>query len=349
VQDNILSGGLLYHEDLEIGRPFTSASKTVTREEILAFGRAYDPQPMHVDEEAAKATIAGGLCASGYHICAIMMRLVCEAVLNRVASLGSPGIDEVRWLKPLRPGDVVRVSYTVQAKRVLASRPDVGSAKVLVELHNAADEVVASWITNQFTRMRTPGLPSGQPATNRMRPPIVDLWKTAAPELSMNPDLYFEDRDIGETFDFVGHTFARDSIIAFAREYDPQQFHLDDAAAKASLFGKLAASGWHTAAIYIRGLIATRQKASADARARGVPLAAYGPSPGFKDLYWPKPVFVGDTVEFRARLADKVALKSRPSRGLLVINSQGRNQRGEIVFGITSQILAERRQPDKGA
>src|SRR5262245_18334309 len=148
------SAGLLYHEDLEVGRPYLSATKTVTTEEIIAFGRAWDPQPMHVDAEAAKATIVGGLCASGYHICVIMMRLVCEAVLNRVASLGSPGIDEVKWLKPLRPGDAVTCSYLILEQRLLKSSPDVGASKVLVELTDANNEVIATWITNQFTRRR---------------------------------------------------------------------------------------------------------------------------------------------------------------------------------------------------
>jgi acyl dehydratase len=156
VQKDIVSRELLYHEDLEVDRPYLSAAKTVTAEEIIAFGRAYDPQPMHVDAEAAKATIVGGLCASGYHICVIMMRLLCDAVLNRVASLGSPGVDEVKWLKPLKPGDSVRCSYRIQEKRVLRSRPDVGASKVLVELLAADHAVIANWVTNQFTRLRCP-------------------------------------------------------------------------------------------------------------------------------------------------------------------------------------------------
>jgi acyl dehydratase len=340
------SAGLLYHEDLQIGRPYISASKSVTPEEIIAFGRAWDPQPMHVDAEAAKATIAGGLCASGYHICVIMMRLVCDAVLNRVASLGSPGVDEVKWLKPLKPGDVVRCSYRIEEKRVLRSRPDVGASKVLVELIDAKDAVVANWVTNQFTRMRTPAGTDAQPAPPRAPQAALDLWRnTPAGPLASKPDLFFEDREVGEIFDLGQHEFSKDNIVAFAQAWDPQPFHLDETAAKASLFGALAASGWHTAALYIRSLVRTRQAASAAARVQGVALATYGPSPGFKNLSWPRPVLAGDKVQYRARLADKINLKSRPDRGLLILNSQGRNQKGEIVFGITSQILCERRQP----
>ncbi len=102
------------------------AARLVTKDEIIAFGRAFDPQPMHTDEEAAKATPVGGLCASGWHTCAMMMRMICDGLLHRMASLGSPGVDEVRWTKPVRPGDVLSLRYTAQEKRVLASRPDVG-------------------------------------------------------------------------------------------------------------------------------------------------------------------------------------------------------------------------------
>ena len=350
MQKDVVSREPWYHEDLEVGRPYLSAAKTVTAEEIIAFGRAWDPQPMHVDAEAAKASIVGGLCASGYHICVIMMRLVCDAVLNDVASLGSPGVDEVKWLKPLRPGDSVRCSYRIQEKRVLKSRPDVGASKVLVELLDADDAVVANWVTNQFTRLRSPTRADEQGASQgqdqRRVKMQLNLWEgTPRGPLPSKPDLFFEDREVGEVFDLGRHDFNKASIIAFARAWDPQPFHLDEAAAKASLFGALAASGWHTAALYIRSLVAARQRASAAARAEGIALATYGPSPGCKNLAWPRPVFVGDTVEYRARLAEKIDLKSRPDRGLLILTSQGRNQKGEIVFGITSQILCERRQP----
>src|SRR5262247_3412230 len=114
----------------------------MTKEEIIAFGRAFDPQPMHIDEEAAKATPVGGLIASGWHTCAIMMRMVCDGPLSTTASLGSPGVDEVRWVKPVRPGDVLSCRHVYTAKRELASRPDVGIAQLTVELLNAASETL---------------------------------------------------------------------------------------------------------------------------------------------------------------------------------------------------------------
>jgi acyl dehydratase len=346
VQDSIRSDDQLHHEDLEVDKPYVLGSKTVTREEIIAFGRAWDPQPMHVDEEAAKATLVGGLCASGWHTCAMMMRLVADGLLNRVASLGSPGVDEVRWKVPVRPGDRLSARYTVEAKRDLASRPDVGVSKVLVEFVNGKGDVVAYWITNQLTRRRHPGPRPAEHAQKGERKALLSLWNAPlADDAGPCPDAYLEDRQIGETTDLGSHTFGKDEIIAFARQFDPQPFHLDEAAAKASLFGGLCASGWHTAAVFIRQIVRNRMAGNAAVQARDVRLPAVGPSPGFRDLRWPKPVFVGDTLDYRARVCEKIDLKSRPDRGILASEIQARNQKGEIVFAVTSQILVERRQP----
>ncbi len=345
MQQRVRDSDKLHHEDLAVGKPYAFGRKAVTAEEIIAFGRAYDPQPMHTDPEAAKATPVGGLCASGWHTCAIMMRMVVDGLLGGLASLGSPGIDEVRWRRPIRPGDVLSVRYTVQEKRVLASRPDVGIAKVLVELVDANGEVPCTWLTNQLTRVRHPAAtpPAGSPPkTSSRTAAILDLWD--GPAAPLRPYPYFEDAILGETHEIGSHTFTREEMLAFAREYDPQPFHLDEVAAKGSLFGGLCASGWHTAAHLIRFIITSRREAHAEARAKGLALPTYGPSPGFRDLKWLKPVYVGDTVTYRTRTIERVDMRTRPQRGLLASAAQGRNQKGEIVFAVTSLILADRRQ-----
>ena len=155
---------------------------------------------------------------------------------------------------------------------------------------------------------------------------------------------YFEDLEIGWQAELGTHTFTADDIKAFAAKYDPQPFHLDETAAKSSLMGGLCASGWHTAARYIGFNIRNRQKHEAEIRARGEKIAIWGPSPGFRDVKWPRPVFVDDTVTYSQTIADKIDLKSRPERGLLVHRGQGHNQRGELVFQVTGQILVPRRE-----
>ena len=354
MQDDFSAGGRaenkIHHEDIEIGQPITFGRKLVTKEEILAFGRAYDPQPMHTDEGAAKATPVGGLCASGWHTCAIMMRMICDGPLRNTASLGSPGVDEVRWTRPVRPGDVVSCRHVYTEKRDLASRPDVGIAKITLELLDGKGEVLCWWHTNQLTRRRHPGVASLRGSGPKpQRSPLGSLWD-APPLRAPVRGMFFEDRQVGEISDFGRHTFTRDGIIAFAREFDPQPFHLDDDAAKASLFGALCASGWHTAAIFIREVVTHRLSAGTAAQQTGGERQpVYGPSPGFRNLRWPKPVYVGDTIEFRARLAEKIDLKSRPGRGILASEVQARNQHGDIVFALISQILVDRRKPYRPA
>lgn len=343
------SGDKVHHEDIEVGRPIVFGHKMVTKDEIIAFGRAYDPQPMHIDEEAAKSTPAGGLIASGWHTCAIMMRMMCDGPLRNTASLGSPGVDEVRWVKPVRASNVLSCRHVYTDKRLLASRPDVGISKITIELVNEAGEVACWWHTNQLTRVRNPAPAAPSATSKQARHAIVSLWDTAAPPRDADRSGFFEDRVLGETTDFGRHTFGKDEIIAFARQFDPQPFHVDEAAAQASLFGGLCASGWHTGAIMMREIVSHRMKTAGQPRPAVERRPAYGPSPGFRSLRWPRPVYVGDTIEFRARLAEKIDMKSRPNRGILVSKVQARNQKGEIVLSVLTQILADRRVPYKAA
>jgi acyl dehydratase len=133
---------MLYFEDFPPGDVRESPARTVTRDEILTFARQFDPQPFHLDDEAAKRSIFGGLLASGWHTCAIYMRLMWETFLKDTASLGSPGVDEIRWVKPVRPGDTLRVRFTVVEAVPSRSKPDRGIVRVLSEVFNQHDEIV---------------------------------------------------------------------------------------------------------------------------------------------------------------------------------------------------------------
>ncbi|HLL26954.1 MAG TPA: MaoC family dehydratase [Xanthobacteraceae bacterium] len=132
----------LYFEDFTVGWSMTHGPRTITRQEIIAFASEYDPQPMHLDEEAAKKTLLGGLSASGWHTCAIMMRLIYDGLLVNAASMGAPSVDEVKWLKPVRPGDDLSVRLTVIGKREPKSRPDMGFVQCRCEVLNQHGEVV---------------------------------------------------------------------------------------------------------------------------------------------------------------------------------------------------------------
>jgi acyl dehydratase len=133
---------MIYWEDFKPGERIEMGSHTFGEEEIVAFARQFDPQPFHVDREAAKKSFFGGLIASGWHTCAIGMRLTVESHVNNTRSLGSPGLDNIRWLKPVRAGDTITYSRIVLESRASASRPDAGLVKSRWEAVNQAGELV---------------------------------------------------------------------------------------------------------------------------------------------------------------------------------------------------------------
>ena len=146
----------LYFEDFVVGHVAEYGDKLVTAEEIKEFASEFDPQPMHLDEEAAKHTLVGGLCASGWHTCAMMMRIVADGYLLNSSSMGAPGVEEIRWLAPVRPGDRLRVRTTILDLREPKSRPDFGFVRTKFEVINARDEVVMHSTTNMMMARRTP-------------------------------------------------------------------------------------------------------------------------------------------------------------------------------------------------
>jgi acyl dehydratase len=137
----------LHWEDFQPGAVAVYGPRLVTREEIVAFAAEFDPQPMHLDEMAANATMLGGLGASGWHTCCLMMRIIADGFLLDSTSMGAPGIEEVHWLAPLRPGTRIRVRSTVVEKRTSTSRPEMGLAKMNFEVLDDADAVLMSLTT----------------------------------------------------------------------------------------------------------------------------------------------------------------------------------------------------------
>ena len=157
---------------------------------------------------------------------------------------------------------------------------------------------------------------------------------------------YFEDIQVGDTFAVGRHTFTADEIKGFARRFDPQLFHLDEAAAERSHFGALCASGWHTAVVWMRLMVDHRRGMAEAARARGEPVAGIGPALGFRELKWLKPVYVGDTIAYKSEVIETRVSNSRPGSGLMTIRSTGINQNGEPVISFVSTTFVERR-PEK--
>jgi acyl dehydratase len=155
--------------------------------------------------------------------------------------------------------------------------------------------------------------------------------------------IYYEDTRIGERHTLGSFTFTPEAIKTFARAFDPQAFHLDEEAGRQSLFGGLAASGWHTASIYMKLLVAYLKKLSEAAEARGETVAQSGPSPGFTNLKWPRPVLAGDTITYVYEATAMRPLASRPELGLVSGKTTAVNQRGEIVLVFDNAVFLPRR------
>ena len=151
----------LTYEDFPPGHFGTFGPRRVTREEMLAFAAEFDPQPMHLDEEAASRSMLQGLSGSGWHLCSIMMRMMVDGFVGRSASLGSPGVTELRWLAPLRPGDDLMLDVEITEARVSRSRPSTGIVTFKCVIRNAARQELCEMISPIIVERR-PELALGQ-------------------------------------------------------------------------------------------------------------------------------------------------------------------------------------------
>ena len=154
---------------------------------------------------------------------------------------------------------------------------------------------------------------------------------------------FFEDIRVGDKTALGRHTFSAEEIKSFAERFDPQPFHVDEEAAARSHFGGLVASGWHTGSVCIRLIVQNRLREEEAMRARGEPVGRTGPSPGFRELKWIKPVRAGDIVTFASEVIDKRAVGTRPEKGLIFARNTGTNQAGELVFSFVSILFVDRR------
>ena len=151
-----MTDGCPYWEDFKVGDVFEFSGPPVTKAEIIEFASVYDPQPHHLDEEAAKASILGELCASGWHSCAMLMKLICDTYLNEAEHIGSPGVDEVRWKRPVVPGDCFHVTRTVKKVRSVPGQGDRGLVQVVFDVQNQTGKPLMTMDCMALYRRRNP-------------------------------------------------------------------------------------------------------------------------------------------------------------------------------------------------
>ena len=146
----------LHYEDFAEGASHTFGPRTMTRDEIVAYAREFDSQPMHLDEEAAKKSLLGGLAASGWHTCCFMFRMLYDNLISRTASMGSPGIEETKWLKPVRPDVPLMLHVDILDKRPSKSRPEMGIVRMRAQLRDPSGVPVIDQTSTLLIGVRDP-------------------------------------------------------------------------------------------------------------------------------------------------------------------------------------------------
>lgn len=145
---------MIYYEDLSIGQKIEIGPISVTEEEIIEFAKKYDPQPFHVDVEKAKNSLFGGLCASGWHTCSLYMRMLYDGLLINLASLGSPGMNQIRWIKPLFPDETIKGELEIISKTPSRSKPNIGSMIIDSNVFNSNNELIMTLQSISIVRRR---------------------------------------------------------------------------------------------------------------------------------------------------------------------------------------------------
>lgn len=323
-----------YFEDFVVGSRETYGSRKLDEAELTAFSSEFDPQPMHLDGASEQARRVGGLIASGWHTCALHMRMSADHFILDSAGLGSPGIRKLQWLQPVRPGDTLTGEMEVLGKKASASRPDRGFVDFRFRLINQNGEPVLDQANLIMFARREPGAPHDEGMTDITRP-APETYPDAPTASRLG---HVDDIAPGTVLRYGSYAFEPETMIRFARAFDPQPFHIDETAGKASHFGGLAASGWHTSAAWMRTVILYWKE-----QERLAPLVKRGPGFGFEDLQWKKPVLAGDTLTYFSRVLEARKSASKPGWGIVTQRNYALNQRGEAVFAFTGAVLWEAR------
>jgi acyl dehydratase len=325
-----------FFEDFKVGQSETYGSVRLDEAEILRFARQYDPQPMHLDAASSQAALTGGLIASGWHTASLNMRLMADGfLLAAKAGMGSPGVSTLEWRAPVRPGDTLSGRFEILGKRASQSRPDRGFVKFRFLLANQhGTDVFAQENLIMFLR-RDASAPV--PPPEGLEIPVRPIETLAFPDAPNPPMARVAEMQPGLTLRFGEMEFTAERIIAFARDFDPQEFHLSEEAGRASHFGGLSASGWQIASGWMRAICDFWAR-EAEA-GRFVP--KLGPSPGFRDLLWVRPVLAGDRLTYGSKLIEARKSASKQGWGIATHRNFAINQRGELVFAFTGIVLWE--------
>ena len=315
--------------------------RRIDRDSIIAFANAFDPQPAHIDERAAQATPLHGLSASGWHTCTLIAEDLLGALAKKTHCLGITGIDDLRWLKPVRPGDDLSCEVRWGPSTRCSCDPALVRCHAEVEARNQFGETVVRWscqlLLREPTRTWRSTVHMPWPLCEARRPRPTKVTSRRGDHLIK----YFEDVWCGEEIALGTYTFDSSNVSMFEEIVAGN----GDCIVREAGSGKYV-SDWHVVAAWMSLIVAYYKRRAAQLAAAGCPVPTLGPATGVRWLRWHTPVSVGDQISFRSWAEHKVSAVSRGRWGLLVAGAEGRNQHGEVVVSFYPQFLLERRPTD---
>jgi len=332
-------------EDYSEGETGSFGRIKVTADTIKRFAVAYDPQPFHLDDGAARATPLRGLAASGWHTCALLMRQVEQQVLSMSGYLGSPGIDDIRWLKPVRPGDILEGKIIWLSKCPCSRRSDVGRWSIAIEAINQSGDLVLRL--------------NGHVLLARRGAAVADVPRSSsccAARLARPPRArrrpgdhlirYFEDVQQGDEIALGSYDFTTDAIHSYSHNIGTPTGDREPPAHAVGEGSCRRVNGWHIIAAWMRRIVDYYQAEADWLAGKGRPVPLLGPAVGARSLYWLKPVHSGDRITFSSWVEHKLQAGTSSEWGLLVAGAEGVDQKGEVVVSLYPQFLLQR-QPQR--
>ena len=299
---------------------------------MLAFAAAFDPQPAHLDEEAARATPLRGLSASGWHTCALVAHHLETILADEANYLGTASVDELRWLRPVRHNDKLVAELERGSSVPCICEPAWSRCPAQVVVRNGLGEAVVRW-SGQMLFGRPPHDRTAGPRRPTSR---CEVGRPRRTKVAARPGdhfiRYFEDVACGDEAELGSYTFDPRKVRLFERIV----------CAKPRLHAQGHVDDWNVVAACMRRIVDYYQRQAARLAAARHPIPLLGPATGVKWLRWPAPVSIGDQINFRGWVEHKINVVGTGRWGLLVAGAEGRNRRGELVVSFYPQFLLER-------
>jgi acyl dehydratase len=325
-------------EELGTGTTLDLGRLTFTRENIVSFAAEFDGQPFHLDDDAARRTLLGGLSASGWHTCTTIADLLSRVFVRQSIDVEIVGAGEVAWLKPVRPDDEISVQVTWGQKLACACGNGLLACTVMIEACNGRGEKVLRWQADCIFRR---GNEVQQPdAAN------CSLRRGHRSRVSRRSKIdfikFFDDIAEGDTIELGEYAFTGNRIADFRQQYFTGGLSRERCERAISSCAAPTAAGWHVAAAWMHCIVRSYGWQSERLRRLGRPVPLLGPAAGIRHLRWHAPVRAGTVISFRAWAERKLEISSHPDWGLLVVGAEGLDSRRKPVVSFYPLMLLQR-------